>query len=51
LSLSIVSCRNQEDKKSEIEKLAEDEDSKVKDDKVKVKTDDKKIKIKKDGTD
>ncbi|APS40016.1 hypothetical protein [Salegentibacter sp. T436] len=49
LSLSVVSCREEEEK-SEIEQLAEEEGAKVKikDDKVKVKTDDKKIKIKED---
>ncbi|MBO2545540.1 MULTISPECIES: hypothetical protein [Salegentibacter] len=49
LSLTVVSCREEEEK-SEIEQLAEEEDAKVKvkDDKVKVKTDDKKIKIKED---
>ncbi|MBI6117006.1 hypothetical protein [Salegentibacter maritimus] len=50
LSLSFVSCREQEEEKSEIEQLAEEEDAKVKvkEDKIKVKTDDKKIKIKED---
>ncbi|PKD19208.1 hypothetical protein APR41_16590 [Salegentibacter salinarum] len=49
LSLSFVSCREEEEK-SEIEQLAGEEDAKVKvkDDKIKVKTDDKKIKIKED---
>ncbi|MBZ9630122.1 hypothetical protein LB465_04965 [Salegentibacter sp. LM13S] len=48
LSLTFVSCREEE--KSEVEQLAEEEGAKVKikDDKVKVKTDDKKIKIKED---
>ena len=50
LTLSLVSCREQEEEKSEIEELMEEEDAKVKvkDEKIKVKTDDKKIKIKTD---
>lgn len=49
LTLSLVSCREQEEK-SEIDQLMEEEGAKVKikDDKVKVKTDDEKIKIKTD---
>lgn len=49
LTLSLVSCREQEEK-SEMEELMEEEGAeiKVKDDKIKVKTDDKKIKIKTD---
>lgn len=48
LSLSFISCREEE--KSEMEQMMEDEDAeiKVKDDKVKVKTDDGKAKIKTD---
>lgn len=50
ITLSLVSCREQKEEKSEMEQLMEEEDAKVKikDDKVKVKTDDKKIKIKTD---
>ncbi len=50
LSLTLVSCREQEEEKSEMEQLMEEDDAKVKvkDDKIKVKTDDKKIKIKTD---
>lgn len=50
LTLSLVSCRKQDEEKYEMEELMEEEGAeiKVKDDKVEVKTDDKKIKIKTD---
>lgn len=50
ITLSLVSCRDQEEDKSDIEQLMEEDDAKVKikDDKIKVKTDDEKIKIKTD---
>ncbi|HSP11059.1 MAG TPA: hypothetical protein VLO29_00915 [Salegentibacter sp.] len=50
ITLSLVSCREQEEEKTEMEQLMEEEGAevKVKDDKVKIKTDDKKVKIKTD---
>ncbi len=49
LSICLVSCREEEEK-SEMEELMEEEDAKikVKEGKTKVKTDDKKIKVKTD---
>lgn len=50
LTVSIVSCREQNDENSEVEELMKEPGAEVKvtDDKIKVKTDDKKIKIKVD---